>query len=75
MRDGPSVALPLIEEVLEELKTYHLAHAVHADLCRRLGREADALASYERALSLAQQEPERRFLKDRISALTAGLKK
>jgi RNA polymerase sigma-70 factor (ECF subfamily) len=75
MRDGPSVALPLIEEVLEELKTYHLAHAVHADLCRRLGREADALASYERALSLAHQEPERRFLKDRISALTAGLKK
>ena len=75
MRDGPSVALPLIEEILEELKTYHLAHAVHADLCRRLGREADALASYERALSLAQQEPERRFLKDRISALTAGRKK
>jgi RNA polymerase sigma-70 factor (ECF subfamily) len=75
MRDGPSVALPLIEEILEELKTYHLAHAVHADLCRRLGREADALASYERALSLAHQEPERRFLKDRISALTAGLKK
>jgi RNA polymerase sigma-70 factor (ECF subfamily) len=75
MRDGPSVALPLIEEILEELKTYHLAHAVHADLCRRLGREADALASYERALSLAQQEPERRFLKARISALTAGLKK
>ncbi|HEX6297163.1 MAG TPA: RNA polymerase sigma factor [Burkholderiales bacterium] len=75
MRDGPLVALPLIEEILEELKTYHLAHAVHADLCRRLGREADALASYERALSLAQQEPERRFLKDRISALTAGRKK
>jgi RNA polymerase sigma-70 factor (ECF subfamily) len=75
MRDGPSVALPLIEEILEELKTYHLAHAVHADLCRRLGREADALAFYERALSLAQQEPERRFLKDRISALTAGRKK
>jgi RNA polymerase sigma-70 factor (ECF subfamily) len=75
MRDGPSVALPLIEEILEELKTYHLAHAVHADLCRRLGREADALASYERALSLAHQEPERRFLTDRISALTAGLKK
>jgi RNA polymerase sigma-70 factor (ECF subfamily) len=75
MRDGPSVALPLIEEILEELKTYHLAHAVHADLCRRLGREADALASYERALSLAQQEPERRFLKDRISALAAGRKK
>ena len=75
MRDGPLVALPLIEEILEELKTYHLAHAVHADLCRRLGREADAVASYERALSLAQQEPERRFLKDRISTLTARRKK
>jgi RNA polymerase sigma-70 factor (ECF subfamily) len=60
--------------LLPELENYHLAHAAHADLCRRLGRNAEAIASYERALSLARQEPERRFLSGRISALTAGLK-
>ncbi|OGA56268.1 MAG: RNA polymerase subunit sigma-24 [Betaproteobacteria bacterium RIFCSPLOWO2_12_FULL_65_14] len=75
MRDGAEVALPLASALLEELPAYHLAHAVHADLCRRLGRKGEALASYERALALARQEPERRFLKGRISALTAGLKK
>jgi RNA polymerase sigma-70 factor (ECF subfamily) len=75
MRDGPAVALLLVEKLMRELPEYHLAHAVHADLCRRLGRKAEALASYERALSLARQEPERRFIAGRISALAAGLKK
>jgi RNA polymerase sigma-70 factor (ECF subfamily) len=71
MRDGPAAALPLVEELLErgELHGYHLAHAARADLCRRLGREADARASYERALALARQEPERRFLKRRLARL------
>ena len=69
MRDGPAIALPLVNALLEELRGYHLAHAVHADLCRRLGRKAEALASYERALSLARQEPERRFIGHRIAEL------
>ena len=69
MRDGPAVALPLVEELLEELDDYHLAHAARADLCRRLGRKSEAAASYERALSLARQAPEQRFLKRRIAEL------
>jgi len=48
---------------------YHLTHAARADLCRRLGRTADARAAYERAFSLTQQEPERRFLKRRLEEL------
>jgi RNA polymerase sigma-70 factor, ECF subfamily len=69
MRDGPQEGLKIIDSLLEQLGTYHLAHAVHADLCRRLGRKAAALASYERALSLARQEPERRFLAKRLAEL------
>ena len=70
MRDGPALALPTAKELLEELPDYHLAHAVHADLCRRLGQTKDALASYGRALALARQEPERRFLERRIESLS-----
>jgi RNA polymerase sigma-70 factor (ECF subfamily) len=71
MRDGPAVALPLVNEILEQgdLDDYHLAHAAHADLCRRLGRHVEARASYVRALALARQEPERRFLRQRLSEL------
>ncbi|TMA07979.1 MAG: RNA polymerase sigma factor [Deltaproteobacteria bacterium] len=71
MRDDPSAGLALIEAILErgDLSDYHLAHAARADLCRRLGRTAEARASYERALSLAQQEPERRFLERRLAEL------
>jgi len=71
MRDGPAAGLALVEEILRKgnLGEYHLAHAARADLCRRLGREADARASYERALALARQEPERRFLARRIAEL------
>ena len=69
MRDGPSAGLALIEAILSrgDLANYHLAHAARADFCRRLGRTAEARVSYERALSLTQQEPERRFLKRRLS--------
>jgi len=71
MRDGPAVALPLVDEILKkgDLQHYHLAHAAHADLCRRLGRNFEARASYIRALALARQEPERRFLKQRLAEL------
>jgi RNA polymerase sigma-70 factor (ECF subfamily) len=71
MRDGPLEGLQLIDVIFArgELANYHLAHAARADLCRRLGRSEEARASYERALSLTQQEPERRFLKRRLSEL------
>ncbi len=72
MRDGPSAGLTLINAILTrgDLQSYHLAHSARADLCRRLGRTADARTSYERALSLTQQEPERRFLARRLSELS-----
>jgi len=71
MREGPAVALQLVDEILRtgELDNYHLAHAARADLCRRLGRNDEARVSYERALALARQEPERRFLKQRLAGL------
>ena len=71
MRDGPAAGLPLIETVLADgqLQGYHLAHAARADICRRLGRHADARASYERALALARQEPERAYLAARLRDL------
>ena len=71
MRDGPSVGVVLIDAILGrgDLSDYHLAHAARADLCRRLGRTAEARFSYERALSLTQQEPERRFLERRLAEL------
>src|SRR5262249_14791765 len=71
MRDGPLAGLALIDAILArgELADYHLAHAVRADMCRRLGRTAEAQASYQRALDLTQQEPERRFLRQRLAHL------
>jgi RNA polymerase sigma-70 factor (ECF subfamily) len=71
MRDGPAAGLALVDAILArgELGDYHLAHAARADLCRRLGRAEDARVSYERALALATQEPERRFLQRRIAAM------
>jgi len=71
MRDGPAAGLPLIETVLADgqLQDYHLAHAARADICRRLGRNADARASYQRALALARQEPERAYLAARLRDL------
>ena len=71
MRDGPTAGLNLIDAIFarRELENYHLAHAARADLCRRLGQTTEARASYERALSLTQQEPERRFLERRLTEL------
>jgi RNA polymerase sigma-70 factor (ECF subfamily) len=71
MRDGPEAGLAHIDAVLEhgELANYYLAHSARADMCRRLGRTAEARASYEKALALTQQEPERQFLQERIRQL------
>jgi RNA polymerase sigma-70 factor, ECF subfamily len=68
MRDGPEAGLVLVDALLAtgDLDGYHLAHSARADLCRRLGRSADARASYARALRLTRQEPERRFLERRL---------
>jgi RNA polymerase sigma-70 factor (ECF subfamily) len=71
MRDGPSQGLALIDAILErgDLGDYYLAHSARADLCKRLGKTAEAIASYQRALSLARQEPARRFLERRLREL------
>jgi RNA polymerase sigma-70 factor (ECF subfamily) len=71
MCDGPEAGLAQIDAVLEqgELANYYLAHSARADMYRRLGRTAEARSSYEKALALTQQEPERQFLQERIRAL------
>ncbi len=71
MADGPEAGLAQIDAVLEqgELANYYLAHSARADMYRRLGRTAEARASYEKALALTQQEPERQFLQERIRQL------
>jgi RNA polymerase sigma-70 factor (ECF subfamily) len=71
MCEGPEAGLMHIDAVLEhgELANYYLAHSARADMYRRLGRTAEALASYEKALALTQQEPERQFLQERIRQL------
>ena len=71
MRDGPAAGLAIIDALLArgELKDYRLAHAARAELCRRLGRTADARVSFERALKLTKQEPERRFIERRLAQL------
>jgi RNA polymerase sigma-70 factor (ECF subfamily) len=71
MRDGPEAGLKHIDAVLAhgELANYYLAHSARADMCRRLGRTAEARSSYEKALALTQQEPERQFLQERIRGL------
>jgi len=73
MRDGPAAGLTLIEAILArgDLADYHLAHAARADLCKRLGKTVEARVSYQRALALARQEPERRFLERRLVELNA----
>ena len=71
MRDGPRAGLEIVDAILArgELGNYHLAHAARADFLRRLGRTNEARTSYQRALSLTQQEPEQRFLIRRLSEL------
>ena len=71
MRDGPPAGLAIVDSILAKghLADYYLAHSVRADLCRRLGRTAEARVSYQKALSLTLQEPERRFLQQRLAEL------
>jgi len=71
MCDGPEAGLTHIDALLAqgELANYYLAHSARADLCRRLGKTAEARSSYEKALALTQQEPERQFLQERIRQL------
>jgi RNA polymerase sigma-70 factor (ECF subfamily) len=71
MRDGPAAGLQLMDAILDrgDLGDYHLAHAARADLLRRLGRGQESRQAYERALALARQEPERRFLQMRLAQL------
>jgi len=71
MRDGPEAGLAQIDALLEqgELANYHLAHSARAEMYRRLGRTTEARSSYERALALTRQEPERQFLQERIRQL------
>jgi RNA polymerase sigma-70 factor (ECF subfamily) len=72
MRDGPAAGLAIVDQLLArgELKDYRLAHAARADLCRRLGRDAEARASYEQALQRTLSAPERRFFERRLAALS-----
>jgi RNA polymerase sigma-70 factor (ECF subfamily) len=74
MRDGPLAGLVLVDAILArgELRDYHLIHAARADLARRAGDVAAARESYERALALAKQQPERRFLATRLAELASG---
>jgi RNA polymerase sigma-70 factor (ECF subfamily) len=71
MRDGPAAGLALIDAILAhgDLTDYHFTHSARADLCRRLGRNAEARAAYQRALALVRQEPEKRFLERRLAEL------
>ena len=73
MRDGAAAGLSLIDAILVrgDLSDYLPAHVARADLCRRLGERGESIASYERALSLAKQEPEKRFITQRLRQLRA----
>ena len=71
MRDGPAAGLTIVDAILKrgDLLDYRPAHAARGELCRRLGRTDDARASYQRALTLSRQEPERRFFARRLAEL------
>jgi RNA polymerase sigma-70 factor (ECF subfamily) len=74
MRDGPEAGLALVDAILArgELADYHFAYAARGDMCRRLGRTAEAITAYERALALTNQAPERRFFERRLAELRRG---
>lgn len=74
MRDGPAAGLALVDGLLArgELTGYRMAHAARADLCRRLGRSAEAREAYACALTLTQSAPERQFLERRLAQLAGG---
>ena len=71
MRDGPAAGVAIIDAILDrgDLRDYRPAHAARAELCRQLGRTADARESYQRALKLTRQEPERRYIERQLAEL------
>lgn len=71
MRDGAETGLAAIDAAMADggLDAYHLAHAARADMLRRLGRDGEATNAYRRALALARQPAERRFLERRLAGL------
>ena len=71
MHHGAEAGLRQVDAILErgELTDYHLAYSARAELCRKTGRTTEARASWERALALAQQDPERRFIERKLREL------
>ncbi|WP_025859140.1 RNA polymerase sigma factor [Pseudomonas sp. CHM02] len=71
MRDGPLAGLQQVEGILArgELLDYHWVYSAQGEFCRQLGRVEEARAAYEKALSLTQQAPEKRFLERRLAEL------
>ena len=71
VRDGSAAGLALVNAILDrgDLRDYRLAHATRAELSRRVGDLAEARRSFQRALDLTRQEPERRLLERRIAEL------
>jgi RNA polymerase sigma-70 factor, ECF subfamily len=67
MADGPDAGLALMDPLADELDRYHLYHAARADLLRRVGRSSEATTAYRRALELATNSVERRYLTHRLS--------
>jgi len=76
MRDGPLAGLQQVEGILArgELLDYHWVHSARGEFCRQLGRVEEARAAYEKALSLTQQAPEKRFLEQRLAELQSPLR-
>jgi RNA polymerase sigma-70 factor (ECF subfamily) len=71
MAEGPDRGLELVDALAAELDGYHLFHSARADLLCRLGRREEAVAAYTRALGLAPEGADRRFLERRLSASPA----
>ena len=74
MTDGPALGLAMVDALAAEgrLDDYVYLHATRADLLRRLGRRSEAAAAYERALALAANATERRFLERRLAEVRTG---
>jgi RNA polymerase sigma-70 factor (ECF subfamily) len=73
MAEGLERGLELLEPLEADLGSYHLFHSARGDFLRRLGRTAEAAASYRRALDLTTKDVERSFLKRRLAEITAGV--
>jgi len=72
MVHGPQAGLEIVDALADDLADYHLLHAARADLLRRLGSFRGAADSYRKALALATNESERRYLDRRLREVTAA---